>query len=45
MNANFRSLALWVIIGLLLVALVPALPEPDTASTNSQEVPFSQFCD
>ncbi|TLP43032.1 MULTISPECIES: ATP-dependent zinc metalloprotease FtsH [Cohaesibacter] len=42
MNANFRSLALWVIIGLLLVALFQLFQSP-TQRTNSQEIPFSQF--
>ena len=42
MNANFRSFALWVIIGLLLIALFQLFQNP-TQHTNSQEIPFSQF--
>ncbi|WP_316860631.1 ATP-dependent zinc metalloprotease FtsH [uncultured Cohaesibacter sp.] len=42
MNANFRSLALWVIIGLLLVALFQLFQSP-AQQANSQEIPFSQF--
>lgn len=42
MNANFRSLALWVIIGLLLIALFQLFQNP-SQRTNSLEIPFSQF--
>ena len=42
MNANFRSFALWVIIGILLIALFQLFQNP-TQRVNSQEIPFSQF--
>ncbi|TBW35945.1 ATP-dependent metallopeptidase FtsH/Yme1/Tma family protein [Siculibacillus lacustris] len=44
MNANFRNFALWVIIGLLLIALFQLFQNPGrTAGTN--DVSFSQFLD
>ncbi|WP_310618891.1 ATP-dependent zinc metalloprotease FtsH [Flexibacterium corallicola] len=42
MNANFRNFALWVIIGLLLIALFQLFQNP-TSRTISNEIPFSQF--
>ncbi|MXN65402.1 ATP-dependent zinc metalloprotease FtsH [Stappia sp. GBMRC 2046] len=42
MNANFRNFALWVIIGLLLIALFQLFQNPGQRSANN-EIPFSQF--
>ncbi len=42
MNANFRNFALWVIIGLLLIALFQLFQNPGQ-KTASNEIPFSQF--
>ncbi|MDD7911922.1 MULTISPECIES: ATP-dependent zinc metalloprotease FtsH [Pseudovibrio] len=42
MNANFRNFALWVIIGLLLIALFQLFQSP-ASRTNANEIPFSQF--
>ena len=42
MNNMFRNLALWVIIGLLLIALFQLFQSP-TNRTAAQEIPFSQF--
>ncbi len=42
MNANFRNFALWVIIGLLLIALFQLFQDPGQR-TASNEIPFSQF--
>ncbi len=42
MNANFRNFALWVIIGLLLIALFQLFQGPGQR-TASNEIPFSQF--
>ncbi|MCD7110556.1 ATP-dependent zinc metalloprotease FtsH [Rhizobium sp. DKSPLA3] len=42
MNPNFRNLALWAIIALLLIALFSMFQQPSERS-GSREVPFSQF--
>ncbi|QGZ34827.1 ATP-dependent zinc metalloprotease FtsH [Stappia indica] len=42
MNANFRNFALWVIIGLLLIALFQLFQSPGQR-TVSNDIPFSQF--
>lgn len=42
MNPNFRNLALWAIIALLLIALFSMFQQP-TERTGSREIPFSQF--
>jgi cell division protease FtsH len=42
MNANFRNFALWVIIGLLLIALFQLFQSPGQR-TVSNTIPFSQF--
>ncbi|ALV27287.1 ATP-dependent zinc metalloprotease FtsH [Pannonibacter sp. Q-1] len=42
MNANFRNLALWVIIALLLIALFQ-LFQGSSQRTASNDIPFSQF--
>ncbi|SES33830.1 ATP-dependent zinc metalloprotease FtsH [Rhizobium sp. NFR03] len=42
MNPNFRNLALWAIIALLLIALFSMFQQPSERSA-SREVPFSQF--
>ncbi len=44
MNANFRNFALWVIIGLLLIALFQLFQNPGR-TTGTNEVSFSQFLD
>ncbi|WP_082733801.1 ATP-dependent zinc metalloprotease FtsH [Polycladidibacter hongkongensis] len=42
MNTNFRNFALWVIIGLLLIALFNMFQSP-TARNASNEIAFSEF--
>ena len=42
MNQNFRNLALWAVIGLLLIALFNLFQNPQTTSA-SREVAYSQF--
>ena len=42
MNSNYRNLALWAIIGLLLIALFNLFKTPRTRSA-SPEVPYSHF--
>ncbi|MEZ5841911.1 MAG: ATP-dependent zinc metalloprotease FtsH [Hyphomicrobiales bacterium] len=42
MNANFRNFALWVIIGLLLIALFNLFQNP-SPRTSGSEIPFSQL--
>ncbi len=42
MNPNFRNIALWVIIALLLVALF-SMFQTAPSQTSSREVPYSQF--
>jgi cell division protease FtsH len=42
MNQNFRNLALWAVIGLLLIALFNLFSSPQQ-STASREIPYSQF--
>ncbi len=42
MNANFRNFALWVIIGLVLIALFN-LFQNTGARTPGHDVPYSQF--
>ncbi|MCW2306198.1 ATP-dependent zinc metalloprotease FtsH [Rhodobium gokarnense] len=42
MNTNFRNFALWVIIGLLLIALFQLFQNPGQR-TGSKEIAFSQF--
>ncbi|MBB99838.1 MAG: cell division protein FtsH [Rhodobacteraceae bacterium] len=42
MNANFRNFALWVIIGLLLIALFQLFQNPGQR-TETNNIPFSQF--
>ncbi|MBD8893732.1 ATP-dependent zinc metalloprotease FtsH [Roseibium litorale] len=42
MNANFRNLALWVIIAVLLIALFQ-LFQGSGQRTTASEIPFSQF--
>jgi cell division protease FtsH len=42
MNANFRNFALWVIIGLLLIALFQLFQSPGQRPA-SNDIPFSQF--
>ncbi len=42
MNANFRNFALWVIIGLLLIALFNLFQNPSPRTAGS-EIPFSQL--
>ncbi len=44
MNANFRNFALWVIIGLLLIALFQLFQSPGRGA-GSNDIPFSQFLD
>ncbi|MBL8573180.1 MAG: ATP-dependent zinc metalloprotease FtsH [Hyphomicrobiaceae bacterium] len=45
MNANLRNFALWVIIGLLLIALFQLFQSPGRGSGGSTDVAFSQFLD
>lgn len=42
MNQNFRNLAMWVIIGLLLVVLFSLFQNPGQRG-GSSEIPYSQF--
>ena len=42
MNPNFRNIALWAIIALLLVALF-SMFQTTPAQTGSREIPYSQF--
>ncbi len=42
MNSNFRNFALWVIIGLLLIALFNLFQSP-TQRTSSSEISYSQL--
>lgn len=42
MNQNFRNLAMWVIIGLLLVLLFTLFQNPGQRGASS-EIPYSQF--
>ncbi|KZK99550.1 ATP-dependent zinc metalloprotease FtsH [Pseudovibrio sp. Ad5] len=42
MNTNFRNFALWVIIGLLLIALFQLFQNP-TSRSNTNEIAYSQF--
>ena len=44
MNTNFRNLALWVIVALLLVALFNLFQNPGQNSSGS-EIKFSTFID
>ena len=44
MNPNFRNLALWVIIGLLLIALFNLFQSP-AQRTGGSEIAFSKFLD
>ncbi|WP_407049933.1 ATP-dependent zinc metalloprotease FtsH [Methyloraptor flagellatus] len=44
MNANFRNFALWVIIGLLLIALFQLFQNPGRGS-GATDIPYSQFID
>ncbi len=44
MNSNFRNFAIWVIIGLLLIALFNLFQNPGQRS-RSTEISFSQFLD
>ncbi len=44
MNANMRNLALWVIVGLLLIALFQLFQNPGR-SGGTNEIPFSSFLD
>jgi cell division protease FtsH len=46
MNQNFRNLALWAVIGLLLIALFNLFSAPQgtsTSGTSSREIAYSQF--
>ena len=42
MNQNFRNIALWAIILLLVLALVSVFQSP-SGRTGGQEIPFSSF--
>ncbi|WP_334176518.1 ATP-dependent metallopeptidase FtsH/Yme1/Tma family protein, partial [Pseudoxanthobacter sp.] len=42
MNNTFRNFALWVIIGLLLIALFQLFQSPGNRSAST-DIPFSQF--
>ena len=42
MNSTFRNFALWVIIGLLLIALFQLFQSPASRSAST-DIPFSQF--
>src|SRR6185312_949370 len=42
MNSNFRNLAIWVVIGLLLMALFNLFQNPGT-SRRGNEIPYSEF--
>ena len=42
MNSNFRNLALWVVIGLLLIALFNLFQSPAQRS-NATEISYSQL--
>ena len=42
MNPNFRNIALWAIIALLLIALF-SMFQTAPAQTGSREIPYSQF--
>jgi len=44
MNANFRNFALWVIVGLLLIALFQLFQNPGRGG-GTNEISFSQFLD
>ncbi len=44
MNANFRNFAVWVIVGLLLIALFQLFQNPGR-SGGTNEISFSQFLD
>nr|MBX2806447.1 ATP-dependent metallopeptidase FtsH/Yme1/Tma family protein [Hyphomicrobiales bacterium] len=42
MNSNFRNFAIWIIIGLLLVALFNLFQNPGQR-TRANEISYSQF--
>jgi cell division protease FtsH len=42
MNSNFRNLAIWVVIGLLLMALFNLFQNPGT-SRRGNEISYSEF--
>ena len=42
MNSNFRNFAIWIIIGLLLVALFNLFQNPSQRA-RANEIPYSQF--
>ncbi len=42
MNQNYRNLALWAVIGLLLIALFNLFSQPQ-ATTAGRDIPYSQF--
>jgi cell division protease FtsH len=42
MNQNYRNLALWAVIGLLLVALFNLFSQPQATSAG-RDIPYSQF--
>ncbi|HKJ61683.1 MAG TPA: ATP-dependent metallopeptidase FtsH/Yme1/Tma family protein, partial [Hyphomicrobiales bacterium] len=42
MNSNFRNFAIWIIIGLLLVALFNLFQNPGQRS-RANEISYSQF--
>lgn len=44
MNANFRNFALWVVIGLLLIALFQLFQSP-SGRTGGNDIAYSQFLD
>jgi len=43
MNANFRNFALWVIIGLLLIALFQLFQNPPGQRANPSEITYTEF--
>ena len=43
MNQNYRNLALWAVIGLLLIALFNLFSQPQGSTTAGRDIPYSQF--
>ena len=42
MNQNYRNMALWAVIGLLLIALFNLFSQPQTSAAG-RDIPYSQF--
>jgi cell division protease FtsH len=43
MNQNYRNLALWAVIGLLLIALFNLFSQPQGSVSAGRDIPYSQF--